>query len=418
MPFTGIWKGAHMSLDQLTVRAAEHLQRLCVDIPTRTVGSQGNRDATSYVAGLFQTLGWRVEMPAFQCMDWSESGVDLNTGTTSFEALASPYTLPVLVSAPLVVLNTVEELEAADLEGKIALLRGDLAREQLAPKNFPWWNPDEHKRIIAALERGKPAAILAATSRNPQIAGAVYPFPLIEDGDFDIPSAYMTEEEGQKLAVYAGREVNLEIRASRSMAEGFNVVARRGGRARDGDGEVPERGRWLVTAHIDAKLGTPGAVDNATGVIVLLLLGELLGQYAGERMIELVVFNGEDYYAAPGERLYLQQNEDLSAIDLVINIDGAGYFQGDTHFSLYECPESLAARARTVFSQHVLAEGPQWYQGDHSVFVMAGRPAIAITSDIAEVSREITHTPKDNPEIVDSGKVAQIARAIAAFVGR
>ncbi|MBK9392004.1 MAG: M28 family peptidase [Bacteroidetes bacterium] len=31
----------------------------------------------------------------------------------------------------------------------------------------------------------------------------------------------------------------------------------------------------VVTAHIDAKKGTPGAIDNATGVIVLLLLSEL-----------------------------------------------------------------------------------------------------------------------------------------------
>jgi hypothetical protein len=29
---------------------------------------------------------------------------------------------------------------------------------------------------------------------------------LIEDGDFDIPSAYMTEEEGERLAGYAGQK--------------------------------------------------------------------------------------------------------------------------------------------------------------------------------------------------------------------
>ena len=69
-----------------------------------------------------------------------------------------------------------------------------------------------------------------------------------------------------------------------------------------------------------------------------------------------------------------------------------------------------------MLTDHGLAEGPQWYQGDHSIFVMAGRPAIAITSDIGEVSREITHTPKDSPEIVDPGKVAQIAMALRAFI--
>ena len=45
---------------------------------------------------------------------------------------------------------------------------------------------------------------------------------------------------------------------------------------------------------------------------------------------------------------------------------------------------------------------------------MAGRPAVAITSDITEVSAQVTHTPKDSPEIVDYGKVAQVALAIQA----
>jgi aminopeptidase YwaD len=358
-------------------------------------------------------MEWGVETAAFQCMDWSESGVDLAAGATSFEAFASPFTLPVLVSAPLAVVGDVEALEAADLEGKIVLLRGELAKEQLAPKNFPWWNPDEHKRIIAALERQRPAAILAATTSNPELAGAVYPFPLIEDGDFDIPSAYMTEEEGQKLAVYTGREVDLEIRASRTLAEGANVIARRGGGA---DGPGAARGRWVVTAHIDAKRGTPGAIDDGTGVIVLLLLGESLSGYDGKRMVELAALNGEDYYAAPGERLYVQENGDLSAIDLLINIDGAGYVEGDTHYSLYGCDEPLARRLRATLERHGLVEGPQWYQGDHSIFVMAGRPAVAITSDIGEVSAQITHTPKDAPEIVDTAKVARIAETLAALL--
>ena len=170
-------------------------------------------------------------------------------------------------TAPLVVLHSVEDLEAADLTGKIVLLRGELTREQLAPKNFPWWNPEEHQRIIAALERAAPLAMLAATTRNPATAGAVYPFPLIEDGDFDIPSAYMTEEEGQKLAVYEGRKIDLEIRTSRASSKGCNVVARKGGVG------LGRSARTVVTAHIDAKRGTPGALDDGTGIAVLLTAG-------------------------------------------------------------------------------------------------------------------------------------------------
>jgi aminopeptidase YwaD len=379
-----------------------------VTISSRTVGTEGNREAAAYIADRFRELGWQVETPAFQCMDWSESGVDLRAGTTSFQAYASPYTLGALVAnAVLAVANDIQELEAADLRGKIVLLRGDLGKEQLAPKNFPWWNPEEHQRIIAALERGQPAAIVAATSRNPTTAGALYPFPLIEDGDFDIPSCYITEEDGLKLAVYAGREVDLEIRAKRTLAEGSNVVARRGTGAQ----------RALVTAHLDAKRGTPGAVDNAAGTVVLLLVAELLAGYDGAPAIELVAFNGEDYYAAPGEQLYLQENEDLTKIDFVVNIDGAGYREGGSRFSFYECPDELVTRARDALGRHGLEQGPQWYQGDHTMFVMAGRPAIAITSaEAATLAAEFIHTPADAPEIVDAAKLAAIALGVSALL--
>jgi hypothetical protein len=49
--------------------------------------------------------------------------------------------------------------------------------------------------------------IIAATSRSPELAGALYPFAWIEDGDFDIPSVYMTDEQGARLAAYVGKAV-------------------------------------------------------------------------------------------------------------------------------------------------------------------------------------------------------------------
>lgn len=399
-----------MTTDPLAERAAAHLQHLCVRIPTRVVGSQGNRDATAYCADVCRAAGWTVETPTFDCTHWTESGAELRAGAASFEVLVSPYSLPVQVSAPLAMISTAAELEGADLVGKVVLLRGDIAREQLAPKNFPWWNPEEHQRIIAALERAAPLAIVAATERNPETAGAVYPFALIEDGDFDIPTAHMTAEEVLKLAVYAGRTVDLELRASRAQAVGCNVEATRA--------RGPHVPRVVVTAHIDAKQNTPGAVDNGGGTVVLLLLAELLADQA-ETPLELVVFNGEDYYAASGEKLFVDQNGDLTGIDLNINIDGAGFIRGQTHFSFYNCDDSVAAQARRAFESHGLVEGPQWVQGDHSIFAMAGRPAIAITTEFfEEICATITHTPKDTVEMVDPNRLAQVARAIAAFAGQ
>ncbi len=159
------------------------------------------------------------------------------------------------------------------------------------------------------------------------LAGGVYPFPLIEDGgDFDIPSVYMTEEEGLKLIPKIGKIVFLDSLSKRIPGRGYNVIGKKGNN---------NSLKIVVTAHIDAKKGTPGAIDNATGVIVLLLLSDLLKDYNGNRLIEIIAFNGEDYYAVPGQINYISTNKNnFNKILLNINIDGAGYKEGLSAFSL------------------------------------------------------------------------------------
>jgi aminopeptidase YwaD len=238
------------------------------------------------------------------------------------------------------------------------------------------------------------------------MVGSQYPFPLFEDGDFDIPSVFMTEEEGYRLAGFAGKDASLESRAQRIPAKGNNVIAFKG--------SSPER-RIVVFAHIDARIGSPGAGDNASGVIVLLLLAEMLADYSGALGIEIVALNGEDYFSNPGEQQYLALNAGrFDEIVLGINLDDVGYYRGNVAYSLYDCPTDIADSIRSVFSGYKdLAEGEAWYQGDHGLFLMNQRPALAITSELlAELMAEITHTPKDRPEFVDAAKLVKVALAL------
>ncbi len=387
----------------LSKKAENYLKKFCREIPTRQVGSKGNQTATDFFASIVASFGFETESPVFDCIDWMQEGAHLSVNSIPFKALVSPYSLGCHVNAPLVIVSAIEELVTIKVTNKIILFRGEIAKEQLMPKNFPFYNPEEHKRIIQLLEAKKPQAIIAATTRNPELAGAVYPFPLIEDGDFDIPSVYMTEEEGNQLAEYLGKEISLEIRAKRSPSTGCNVIARKN--------RNPGR-RIVLFAHIDAKDGTPGATDNATGVIVLLLLAELLADYAGQIGIEIVALNGEDYYSAPGEKQWLKMNQGkFDEIILGINIDGVGYRQGKTAFSLYDCPPAISNSIKNVFSTHdEMIEGEPWYQGDHSLFLMNRRSALTITSEqFNYILTELAHTPKDNPEIVDTTKLVDIA---------
>lgn len=395
-----------MAVDLLSEKAGPYLRKLCREIPSRCVGSAGNRLATDFVAAALASFGFALECPEFDCMDWEQQGVGLSSAGHSFLAFASPYSPGCRVAAPLAVASTVAELEAARITDFIVLLRGDLTKEQLMPKNFTFYNPDEHRHIIELLETKKPKAVIAATSRDVEMVGAgVYPFPLFEDGDFNIPSIFMTEEEGNELAGDAGKRVALEVRAQRIPSRGCNVIARKGANLHR---------RVVLFAHIDAKMGSPGAIDNASGVIVMLLLAEFLADYSGALGVEIVALNGEDYYSSPGEQQYLALNAGrFDEIVLGINVDGAGYFKGKTAYSMYDCTSDVSGSIRQVISLHPgFVEGPAWYQGDHGLFLMNGRPALAITSELLDELMEITHTSRDSPEIIDCARLATVARAL------
>jgi len=195
----------------LTEKADAYLQMLCTKIPTRQVGSPGNRRATRFFQLVMDDLGFDTLTQPFNCLDMRQGDIQLSAGGRSFSARISPYSLGCDVSGKLVAASTLAELEDLQAHGCILLLRGELAREQLMPKNFVFYNPEHHQRIYRILESKQPAAIIAATGRNPQLAGALYPFPLFEDGDFDIPSAYITDVEGVTLAKLAGQQAMLRV---------------------------------------------------------------------------------------------------------------------------------------------------------------------------------------------------------------
>ena len=393
------------------VRKAEaYLATLCSVKPNRRVGSPGNRAATDFFARTIQPWGYLIDATPFPCLDFESGGASLSHQDESFEAQVSPYSLGCYVKARLAVVSTVEELAACACSGTILLMKGPICSEQLMPKNFVFYNPEHHQRIYALLEEKRPAAIITATGKNPDLVGAMYPFPLIEDGDFDIPSVYCTDVVGERISERAGEVFTLKIEARRIPATACNVIACRNAEAKE---------KIVVCAHIDAYGDAPGALDNASGTAVQLLLAELLAQYDGRLGIEIVAFNGEDHYSAAGQMDYLQRyGKSMDQILMAINIDDVGYVRGKTAYSLYECTDSLENKADAVFgADDGLIRGEQWYQGDHMIFVQNGIAAMAITSErFPELMATVTHTAKDTPEIINYDKLVELAEALQTFI--
>jgi aminopeptidase YwaD len=388
--------------------ASTHLHALCEVSPDRRPGSPGNDEAAGYVAGELRACGWEVSEPEFDVLDWSGSPGTVRAGRRQWPVVPSPYARGAEVTRQLRVARTPTDLDG-DLAGRVLLLLDDLAAEQLTPIDYPFYSNAQHAALLERLVAAKPRVVLAGTGMAPDTAGALDPFPLIEDGSFPIPTGNLRRDDAAELAEHAGEDVRIDMSAHRWPSRARNVVARLG----------PTDPRVVVVAHLDSKPGTPGAVDNAAGVVVLLMLARELGPAQTPGMgVELLAVNGEDCYNPAGQRAYLREHgESLDEVVLVVNVDAAGYRAGGTAYSLYGVPDDLAAVVRDVLDGGRVAEGEPWFQSDHMVFAQRGVPAVAVTStDLQTVLAEVAHSPHDIPAQVDVTLLTELAHSLSGLV--
>lgn len=398
-----------MTLDTLEARL-EQLMRQLTEYPDRHVGGPGNHAATALFATRLRDLGYEVRATAFECVEWEFGAASVIAGDREFELNVGPYSLPCMVTAPLVAVDSVEALEAIDSLDAVILLHGQIAKAQVMPKNFTFYNPESHKRIVRALEAARPAAVISATGKDPEMVGSQYPFPLFEDGDLNVPNAYMRDVEGAELSNQAGSRVKVRIQSQRIPSTAEHVVA-----IKPGTGP----GRIALFAHIDSRKGSPGALDNAAGVAALMGAAELLAQRELALTLELVPFNGEDNYANPGEMMWVGENAGrFDEIVLGINVDDAAQLGYGDHVSFYGCSEELAGQVSAAIRPgDGITEGPQWFQSDHAILGIYGVPAIAIASEgMHEFMAQYAHTERDTLELADIAAIARIAGFIARVV--
>jgi aminopeptidase YwaD len=365
-----------------TFSLQNHMKMLCETIGTRPTGSMNNRMAVDYSFDVFQKCGLQTRKQEFDCIDWVNSGAVLLVDNNDVTVESAEYSLPCDVEAEFVCIDTVTSLKNATLLGKVAILHGELCNEPLMPKNFKFYNPDEHKQIIALLEEKNPVAIITVNQHKEHI---------IQDGDFSIPCAVVCVDTLSVFLQSTRHKIKLTINTQRIPTKSHNVIATYG----------TSRNKVCFSAHLDTKPTTPGALDNASGVSVLLAFAESLMGNNYPFQIEIVLLNGEDYYSTPGEITYMELI--TPEYNWAVNIDGIGLMGSKTSVSFYECPNHFEERFMERVKKTTDIERIEpWPMGDHMIFVNHGIPAIAITaSNIFDLIENVIHTPDDDLKLVD-----------------
>lgn len=205
----------------------------------------------------------------------------------------------------------------------------------------------------------------------------------------------------------------------------------------------------IVGAHYDTEETTPGADDNASGVVGVIELARRLAGAKPDRTIRLVIFANEEALSfgtdAMGSQLHANnahaRGDDIRAM---ISLEMIGYYDESPGSQQYPPPLNLlypdtadfiavvgnlsstaltrrAARvmrdANTipVYGAALPAAVPGIAWSDHHSFWRLGVPAIMIT-DTSFYRNPNYHQPSDTPDTLDFARMARVLDAVEALV--
>lgn len=383
-------------------RLWRHLEALCVDIGPRLSGSPGDERAVEYIAGQFRRCGAEVEVQDFACPSWEHESTELallgSSGAAEVvPAAAQTFSVGCDVEAPLAVVGTWLELDLApDLEGKILLLHGDVAKGLALDRNA----------TLLTVEERRAAAVITVSPLD------TVSTKLIRDPFLAVAAVGVSRAVGERLRQHDRAWVRLRVRARRYASTGHNVIARIAGRG-------PER--IAVAAHYDSAAEVPGATDNASGTAAVLELCDVFARAGAlAQGLELVTF-GADEYGRHGGNLgaaeYVRRHPDQVRLTrTVVEADGIGTAPRRPRVRLVGWPPG--AREGVL---GVLRDFPDYEVDDQSdqpgarpvAFRLPGLPAVHFVDDYRFLP---IHTPEDTIDLMDRDGLALAARALAAVV--
>lgn len=386
-------------LPDLASRCEHHLQVLAGDLGARPPGSPANRQAATYAAAVLADAGLVVREHAFATRWWEPGPATLTLGATASSVAPDPYSPATEVQGPAVLVADLEALEALEhATGRVLVVAGPLAAQQVLPEAFPFLDLDDHARIRAALRRLAPAAVVAVSDHWE---------PFLEDPDLGIASVTVPTALGGTIS----DRLPITLRTGGAVHAGTGTTVT-GWTDRAAAGQP----RLVVCAHLDSKATTPGAFDNAGGVAAILAAAEV--GLLGGRAVEVVLFNGEDHADACGEVAWLE-GTDLAGVVGAVNLDGIGLRGRGSSLATLACPGPLEDRLHRwarVRAGWVVAE--PWWESDHALFAMRDIPSVAITSeDVHALLGGLAHTAEDTVEVVDVDRLASVAADLPEILG-
>ncbi len=173
-------------------------------------------------------------------------------------------------------------------------------------------------------------------------------------------------------------------------------------------------------AHYDTERGSPGAIDNGTGISVCLRLAERLNRLSNRKTNFIVVFfdQEEDDEVGSGAFADWLQSKDW-VIKAIHTIDTIGWdSDGDRLFSIQSPPSHLEVIYREEASLlNIPLNIVSGASSDNKSFLIRGFEVVGVSEAFQDITPHI-HKPTDKSETIDFEYLAIMSELIFNVLNR
>jgi aminopeptidase YwaD len=184
---------------------------ICVERP---VGTKGNNTVLNLLDKVFATFNYKlIELP-FDCTVWEPNDSFVEQNDSRLKLFPSPFSRELKGNFPIKYISTLNELQNIDDFNGILVFMNELSKNSIMPKDFPFYFPENDKLLYETLENIKPKGIITITGQDP--VSGLNPFPLFEDPNLNIPTAYISSLESIVVTDNITIEINSKIHKEKS----------------------------------------------------------------------------------------------------------------------------------------------------------------------------------------------------------
>jgi aminopeptidase YwaD len=357
------------------------------DIGWRWIGSEGERLAGDWVEKFWHKLGLSVERKFTACPAWDYELTKLNVAGETFTADAQMFSAGCDLTGELVALVPNPDCSIpVSASGKIVIIKEQDTENYGNFENALFFR-------IALLEALKNAGVLAVVIIS--VLPETYATKMFRTPGSGLACAAVSATTGKQLLKRVGQQATLKIVASERPGETAYIATEIGPK------DAP---LCLAVAHYDGAPISKAAVDNASGLAVMLTLSEYFVKNPPKNSrIRFIAFGGHEYGSMDmcgyTSKYYAEQHQDeMEQIKYLIHLDILG-IKGTTPQVKIHGSEKLFKNIRLALASDKelkLSEYGGFIGADFGVFMRQGVPCIMMESSKSEYNTTAYHSPLDD----------------------